>query len=208
MGAGGPLAGGDPRRGRPAHGRDDLATAPGGGGLRAFWTMLAGGLIALVGIAAIGLPTVFAGGNQLFSPNQGPLTSAEEMGNLIRPLAFAQYPGPWPVGDFRVEPLSTWPACSRRCPCIATVVAAGFGLAAAVSRRAWGLPCSPWHRPCFLVWLGWPPLVQGKALGHRIGFPDPRNGRHGGIPAWCRPKAEVEGEVEGRGLSPRFLRSG
>ena len=161
-------------------------------------TMLAGGLIALVGIAAIGLPTVFAGG-QLFSPNQGPLTSAEEMGNLIRPLSLAQYPGPWPVGDFRVEPVSNLASLLTTLLVLATVVAAGFGLVVAVSRRAWGLLLLTFGTGLgsFLVWLVGSPWVQGKALatgsasflilamagiGYLLG---------------AGSKAEVEGEVEG-----------
>ncbi len=127
--------------------------------------MLLGALIVLVGIAAIGLPTVFAGG-QLFSPNQGPLTSSEEMGNLIRPLSLAQYPGPWPVGDFRVEPVSDLASFLTSLLVLATVVAAGFGLVAGVARRAWGLLLLTFGTGLgsLLVWLVGSPWVQGKAL--------------------------------------------
>ncbi|MBN8867755.1 MAG: hypothetical protein J0H98_09385 [Solirubrobacterales bacterium] len=136
------------------------------GDLGALFRKLAlGGLVALVGIAAIGLPTVFAGG-QLFSPNQGPLTSAEEMGNLIRPLSLAQYPGPWPVGDFRVEPVSDLASLLTSILVFATVVAAGFGLVAAVGRRAWGLLLLTFGTGLgsFVVWVVGSPWVQGKAL--------------------------------------------
>ena len=128
-------------------------------------TMLVGGAIALVGIVAVGLPTVFAGG-QLFSPNQGPLTSADEMGNLIRPLSLAQYPGPWPVGDFRVEPVSSLAGLLTSLLVFATVVAAGFGLVAAVARRAWGLLLITFGTGLgsFVIWLVGSPWVQGKAL--------------------------------------------
>jgi len=128
-------------------------------------TMLIAGVIALVGIAAVGLPTVFAGG-QLFSPNQGPLTSSEEMGNLIRPLSLAQYVGPWPVGDFRVEPVSDLASLLTSLLVFATVVAAGFGLVAAMARRAWGLLLLTFGTGLgsFVVWLVGSPWVQGKAL--------------------------------------------
>lgn len=121
--------------------------------------------ITLAGIAAVGLPTVFAGG-QLFSPNQGPLTSSEEMGNLIRPLSLAQYPGPWPVGDFRVEPVSSLASLLTSILVFATVLAAGFGLVAALVRRAWGLLLLTFGTGLgsFVVWLVGSPWVQGKAL--------------------------------------------
>ncbi|MCA9796971.1 MAG: hypothetical protein KC910_34410, partial [Candidatus Eremiobacteraeota bacterium] len=176
-------------------------------------TMLVAALIVIVGIAAIGLPTVFAGG-QLFSPNQGPLTSSEEMGNLIRPLSLAQYPGPWPVGDFRVEPVSSLASLLTSVLVFATVLAAGFGLVAAMARRAWGLLLLTFGTGLgsFVVWLVGSPWVQGKALatgsasflilamagiGYLLGVGS---------------KAEVEGEVEGMsrplaGLSPTALKS-
>lgn len=176
-------------------------------------TMLVAGVIALVGIAVVGLPTVFAGG-QLFSPNQGPLTSSEEMGNLIRPLSLAQYVGPWPVGDFRVEPVSGLASLLTSLLVFATVVAAGFGLVAAVTRKAWGLLLLTFGTGLgsFVVWLVGSPWVQGKALatgaasflilamagiGHLLG---------------AGSKVEVEGEPEGksrvfRGISATALRS-
>lgn len=175
---------------------------------------LGAGLIALVGIAVIGLPTVFAAG-QLFSPDQDALTRAsEEMGNLIRPLSLAQYPGPWPVGDFRVEPDSGLANLLTALLVLATLVAAGFGLVAAVSRRAWGLLLLTFGTGLgsFVVWLVGSPWVQGKALatgsasflilamagiGYLLG---------------AGSKAELEGEVEGRsrlmpGLSTRGLKA-
>lgn len=129
-------------------------------------TMLVAGGIALVGVVAIGLPTVFAAG-QLFSPNQDALTkSSEEMGNLIRPLSLAQYPGPWPVGDFRIEPVSNLASLLTSILVFATVVAAGFGVVASVARRAWGLLLLTFGTGLgsFLVWYVGSPWVQGKAL--------------------------------------------
>lgn len=122
--------------------------------------------IGIAGILVIGLPTVFAAG-QLFSPDQDALTRAsEEMGNLIRPLSLAQYAGPWPVGDFRVEPVSGLASLITAILVLATVVAAGFGLVVALRRRAWGLLLLTFGTGLgsLLVWLVGSPWVQGKAL--------------------------------------------
>jgi len=86
-------------------------------------------------VTLIGLPTVFAAGS-VFSPDQGPLTNETEMGNLIRVLSLAQYAGPWPVGDFRLEP---GPDLITAVLVGATVLAAGLGAWVAAKRRAWGL---------------------------------------------------------------------
>lgn len=129
-------------------------------------SMLASGGIALIGVLAIGLPTVFAAG-QLFSPDQDALTRAsEEMGNLIRPLSLAQYPGPWPVGDFRLEPVSSTASLLTSLLVFATVVAAGFGLVGAIIRRAWGLLLLALGTGLgsLVVWIVGSPWVQGKAL--------------------------------------------
>jgi hypothetical protein len=136
------------------------------------------------------------------------------MGNLIRPLSLAQYVGPWPVGDFRVEPVSSLASLLTSLLVFATVVAAGFGLVAAISRRAWGLLLLTFGTGLgsFLVWLVGSPWVQGKALatgsasflilamagiGYLLG---------------ADSKVEVEGEVEGRlrpfaGISGTALKS-
>ena len=176
--------------------------------------MLIAGVVALIGVLVIGLPTVFAAG-QLFSPNQDALTkSSEEMGNLIRPLGIAQYPGPWPVGDFRVEPVSGLASLLTSILVFATVLAAGFGLVAAVARRAWGLLLLTFGTGLgsFVVWYVGSPWVQGKALatgsasflilamagiGYLLG---------------AGSKAELEGEVQGSsrlfpGISVKGLRA-
>ncbi|MCB0829050.1 MAG: hypothetical protein KDB62_09610 [Solirubrobacterales bacterium] len=51
------------------------------------------GLVVVAGVALIGLPTVFASGG-FFSPDQGPLTSGGELGNLIEALEPGPVPGP------------------------------------------------------------------------------------------------------------------
>ncbi|MGK2956283.1 MAG: hypothetical protein ACSLFI_11525, partial [Solirubrobacterales bacterium] len=111
---------------------------------------------------AIGLPTVFAAG-ELFSPNQGPLTNTTEMGNLIRTLSLAQVAGPWPVGDFRIEPESGFLTFIL---VAATCVAWIFGLWASIRARAWGLLlfAGGCGLGSFLVWYVGSPWVQGKAL--------------------------------------------
>jgi len=118
--------------------------------------------VVAVGVAAIGLPTVFAAG-ELFSPNQGPLTNTTEMGNLIRVLSLAQVAGPWPVGDFRIEPESHFLTVLL---VAATAVAWGFGLWASIRSRAWALLlfAGGCGLGSFLVWYVGSPWVQGKAL--------------------------------------------
>jgi hypothetical protein len=56
----------------------------------------------LCGTLLLFAPAFLAAGT--FSPTQGPLTSATELGNLIEPLRLAQYVGIWPSGDFRLDP--------------------------------------------------------------------------------------------------------
>jgi hypothetical protein len=53
-------------------------------------------------VAVLGIPALFAAG--VFSPTQGGLTNAAELGNLLAPLNVAQYVGIWPTGDFRLDP--------------------------------------------------------------------------------------------------------
>lgn len=168
-------------------------------------------VVALVGILAIGLPTVFAAG-QLFSPDQDALTRAsEEMGNLIRPLGLAQYPGPWPVGDFRVEPVSSLASLLTSLLVFATVVAAGFGLVAAIGRRAWGLLLltSGTGLGSLLVWLVGSPWVQGKALATGSASFLILAMAGIGFLLGAGSKAEVEGEVEGKSrVFPRISTAG
>ncbi|MCO5315811.1 MAG: hypothetical protein M9938_06595 [Solirubrobacterales bacterium] len=123
---------------------------------------LVAGLILAIGILVLGLPTVFASG-QLFSPSQGPLTSGEEMGNLVAPLKLAQYAGPWPVGDFRLTPGS---GLLTAVLVAATLVAAGFGILGAIRSRAGGLLLAAGGTAAgsLVVWLVGSPWIQGKAL--------------------------------------------
>jgi hypothetical protein len=130
------------------------------GGLAGTYALRAAAVVA--GIALIGLPTVFAAG-EFFSPDQGPLTSGQEMGNLIRPLSLAQYVGPWPVGDFRIEPGAMWITVIL---VGAGLIAFAIGLRAALLRKAWGLllVVGGTALGSLIVWLVGSPWIQGKAL--------------------------------------------
>ncbi|HEX6665461.1 MAG TPA: hypothetical protein VF081_02570 [Solirubrobacterales bacterium] len=82
--------------------------------------------------AVLAVPALFAAG--AFSPTQGGLTDANELGNLIGPLSVAQFVGIWPSGDFRFDPDNMG----------LTVLLIALALAAAVvgavfawQRRAW-----------------------------------------------------------------------
>lgn len=123
---------------------------------------LARAVVVIIGVVAIGLPTVLAAG-QLFSPNQGPLTNTTEMGNLIRALPVTQALGPWPAGDFRIDPESGFITFVLLA---AAIVAWGFGLWASILSRAWGLLlfAGGCGLGSFLVWYVGSPWVQGKAL--------------------------------------------
>lgn len=59
------------------------------------WPLL---LVAVI----LAVPALFAAG--AFSPTQGGLTNANELGNLIGPLSIFQFVGVWPSGDFRLDP--------------------------------------------------------------------------------------------------------
>lgn len=64
------------------------------------------------------------------------LTSRDELGNLIRPLRFAQVFGIWPAGDFRTDPDHT----GLTYVLVGLVdAAAAAGVVRAVLARAWGL---------------------------------------------------------------------
>ncbi len=74
----------------------------------AFWrghgarALLARAWPLVLTVALLGIPALFAAG--AFSPTQGGLTNAAELGNLVGPLNVAQYAGVWITGDFRLDP--------------------------------------------------------------------------------------------------------
>jgi hypothetical protein len=99
------------------------------GGLRAVaWRALP--LVLLV--ALLGIPALFAAG--VFSPTQGGLTNAAELGNLVGPLSVFQYVGIWPNGDFRLDPLNTPLTVFL---IVLAILAAAAGGLLAWRRRAW-----------------------------------------------------------------------
>ena len=128
-------------------------------GIKALWPRV---LVLVAAVVAIGVPTIFASGT-LFSPNQGPLTSGEEMGNLIKALSLWQFAGPWPVGDFRLDPDSTWLTVLL---VGATVVAWGAGVWFSIQKRAWAilLFAAGTGAGSLAIWLVGSPWIQGKAL--------------------------------------------
>lgn len=91
-------------------------------------------LAAALTVALLGIPALFAAG--AFSPTQGGLTNAAELGNLIGPLSIVQYAGVWIAGDFRLDPSRT----GLTYYLIAlTLLAAVAGAWLAWRRRAWEL---------------------------------------------------------------------
>lgn len=91
---------------------------------------LAWPLVLLAVVLAV--PALFAAG--AFSPTQGGLTNANELGNLVGPLSVAQFVGIWPTGDFRLDPENM----SLTVFLIGlALVAAAAGAALAWRRRAW-----------------------------------------------------------------------
>lgn len=85
-------------------------------------------------VALLGVPALFAAG--VFSPTQGGLTSAAELGNLIRPLRVSQFAGIWLSGDFRLDP----PRMGLTTYLIVLVIAgAAAGAWLAWRQRAWQL---------------------------------------------------------------------
>jgi hypothetical protein len=83
-------------------------------------------------VAVLGIPALFAAG--VFSPTQGGLTNASELGNLFGPLKIVQYVGVWPTGDFRGAAINGALAGFLIALAIAAALA---GAAIGWRRRAW-----------------------------------------------------------------------
>jgi hypothetical protein len=128
-----------------------LLTMVGSGGL--VWALPILGLVALalwrgrgtrallaqawplaLAVALLGIPALFAAG--VFSPTQGGLTDASELGNLVHPLSIYQYAGVWITGDFRLDPIK--PALTDFL-IVLILLAAVAGAYLAWRRRAWEL---------------------------------------------------------------------
>lgn len=112
-------------------------------------------------VALLGIPAVFAGGT--FSPTQGGLTSAAELGNLVEPLSIAQYAGVWITGDFRLDPTK---AGLTYYLVILVIFATAVGGWLAWRRRAWELLLYAVGAGAgsIAVFLYSSPWVGGKAL--------------------------------------------
>jgi hypothetical protein len=82
--------------------------------------------------AVLAVPALFAAG--AFSPTQGGLTNAAELGNLVGPLSVTQFVGIWPSGDFRLDPGNT--GLTAYLIGLA-ILAAIVGAVIAWRRRAW-----------------------------------------------------------------------
>lgn len=83
-------------------------------------------------VVLLSIPALFAAG--AFSPTQGGLTSAAELGNLVGPLDVFQYAGVWIAGDFRLDPSK---ASLTDFLIALTLLAALAGAWFAWRRRAW-----------------------------------------------------------------------
>lgn len=88
----------------------------------------------LLTAALLAVPALFAAG--AFSPTQGGLTDANELGNLIGPLSVAQFAGIWPSGDFRLDPDNMGLTAFL---IVLAIAAAAVGAFFAWRRRAWEL---------------------------------------------------------------------
>ncbi len=159
--------------------------APAGTLVRVYLTRA---LVVAAGVALIGLPTVLASGS-FFSPDQGPLTSGGELGNLIEALEPAQYAGPWPVGDFRVSPDS---GLAHRDPDRRRRARLGLRCAGRGQGPGRGAPGLRFrHRPRLADRLrGRLALDPGQGAGHRHRLvPDPGDGRDRlAAERWRRPR--------------------
>ena len=106
-------------------------------------------LTGVVGLLEVNVPQV--------------LTADTELGNLLRPLRFAQILGVWPAGDFRRDPSPLWPVVPLLLAAGATAL---VGVAWAVRRRAWDVlayVASAFLGACALVAFG-SPWGAGKGL--------------------------------------------
>jgi hypothetical protein len=91
------------------------------------------------------------------------LTAGTELGNLVRPLRFAQVIGVWPSGDFRRDPSPLWPVVPLLLVAGATAL---VGVAWAVRRRVWDVlayVASAVLGACALAAFG-SPWAAGKGL--------------------------------------------
>ena len=112
---------------------------------------------------ALALPALTGAVGLLEANAPQTLTAGTELGNLARPLRFAQVLGVWPAGDFRRDPSPLWPVVPLLFAAGATAL---VGVAWAVRRRAWDVlayVASAFLGACALVAFG-SPWAAGKGL--------------------------------------------
>jgi hypothetical protein len=115
-------------------------------------------LAAILAVPAISAASTFA------SPGaKKTLTSSTELGNLARPLKSAQSLGIWPTGDFRTDPVATFPAYVLLG---ALVFCAVLAIVLALRRRSWELPLAVIGVAVALLVVAHfgSPWVDGKAM--------------------------------------------
>jgi hypothetical protein len=103
----------------------------------ALWPWRGWRLVVVLGAAtvALAMPAILAIRGLVDVSAPRVLQSASELGNLLRPLRFAQILGIWPTGDFRTEASPLWAAALLLL--LAGVASLG-GLGWAWRCRAWG----------------------------------------------------------------------
>jgi hypothetical protein len=123
------------------------------------------GIARIAGVAlltvVLALPALAA--REFLSRGEAVLRSADELGNLLRPLDPLQIAGVWPTSDFRTDPDRFWLTVAV----VALVaVLAVAGAAVAVERRAWAplaYVTTSLAGAALFVAIG-SPWVEGKAL--------------------------------------------
>jgi hypothetical protein len=114
-------------------------------------------------MAAFCIPALLEADKFLSPGGRETLTSASELGNLLKPLDGLQVLGIWPVGDFRFRPDAI--DVTHLLLLVLALAAAG-GLVFCWRRRAWGALFffATAAVGCFVVTSAGSPWVDGKAL--------------------------------------------
>jgi hypothetical protein len=113
--------------------------------------------------AVLAIPAISAASTFVSPGSEKTLTSNDELGNLARPLKAVQALGIWPTGDFRTNPVQSFPAyllIGVLLFCIATA------LVLALRRRSWELPLAVVGVAIALLVVAHfgSPWVDGKAM--------------------------------------------
>lgn len=113
--------------------------------------------------AVLAVPAISAASTFVSPGSEKTLTSNDELGNLARPLKSAQSLGIWPTGDFRTNPVATFPAYVL---IGALVFCAVLGIMLALRRRSWELPLAVIGTLIALLIVAHfgSPWVDGKAM--------------------------------------------